>query len=57
MPSPAARKPRTDVARNRDQVLRNAAALFAERRDETQMDAIRRGRGYAGVATTLASRM
>lgn len=50
MPSPAARKPRTDAARNRDQVLRTAAALFAQRGDETQMADVARAAGV-GIGT------
>jgi AcrR family transcriptional regulator len=50
MPNPAPRKLRTDAARNRDQVLDAAAALFAERGDETQMADVARAAGV-GIGT------
>src|ERR1700749_2006940 len=50
MPGPAARKLRTDAARNRGQVLDTAAALFAERGDETQMADVARAAGV-GIGT------
>jgi AcrR family transcriptional regulator len=50
MPSPAARKLRTDAARNRDQILDAATALFAERGDATQMADVARAAGV-GIGT------
>jgi AcrR family transcriptional regulator len=50
MPDPAIRKLRTDAARNRDQVLGAATALFAERGDEAQMADVARAAGV-GVGT------
>lgn len=50
MPNPTTRKLRTDAARNRDQVLDTATALFAERGDEVQMADVARAAGV-GVGT------
>jgi AcrR family transcriptional regulator len=50
MPSPTARKLRTDAARNRDQVLDAATRLFAERGAEVQMADVARAAGV-GVGT------
>lgn len=50
MTDPNTRKLRTDAARNRDQVLATATALFAERGDEVQMADVARAAGV-GVGT------
>ncbi|MEV0643971.1 helix-turn-helix domain-containing protein [Phytomonospora sp. NPDC050363] len=50
MPSPSARKLRTDAARNRDHVLDTATALFTERGEAVQMADVAREAGV-GVGT------